>query len=70
MIEKERATAEKINLTSDEAAAAMNVSKPTLLRWTHMIDGVPHFYAGRKILYPRQRLVEWANKQAEMRAVL
>lgn len=68
---EERATvSEKINLNSDEAAAALNVSKPTLLRWTHMVDGVPHFYAGRKPLYPRQRLIEWANKQAEMRAVL
>lgn len=60
----------KINIFSEEAAKALGVSRPTLLRWTHMEGGLPHFYAGRKILYPVQGLIEWSNKRAQEGAVL
>lgn len=70
MIEKERATAEKITLTVAEAAEQLGISRPTLLNWVHMSGGIPHFFAGRKILIPRQALIDWTIKQAEMGAVL
>lgn len=60
---------EKITLTVQEAAEQMGVSRPTLLNWTH-IPGFPCFRAGRKILIPRQALIEWANQQAQEGAVL
>lgn len=62
--------AEKISLTVAEAAEQMSVSRPTILSWVHRADGLPHFYAGRKILIPRQSLVNWATRQADTRAVL
>lgn len=62
-------TAETIILTVQQAAEQMNVSRPTLLNWTHKPD-FPCFRVGRKILIPRQALVEWANRQAREGAVL
>lgn len=62
-------TSEKITLTVQEAAEQLNVSRPTLLNWTHL-DGFPCFRAGRKILIPRQALIEWANLRAQEGAVL
>lgn len=70
MTEERTTVAEKINFNSDEATAALGVSKPTLLKWTHMDGGIPHFYVGRKLLYPRQGLIDWSNKQAEKRSIL
>ena len=61
---------EKINLSRKEAAAMLGVSLPTLQRLTHMCGGVPHFHVGRKVLYPRQGLIEWAARQGEARSVL
>lgn len=61
---------EKINLSRKEAAVVIGVSLPTLQRLTHMCGGVPHFHVGRKILYPRQGLIEWAARQGEARSVL
>ena len=69
MNEKERAT-EKITLSVAEAAEQLGVCRPTLLSWIHMSDGIPHFRAGRKVLIPRQALIEWATRQANARAVL
>lgn len=63
-------TAAKINLSRKEAAEEIGVSLPTLQRLTHMCGGVPHFHVGRKILYPRQGLIEWAARQGEARSVL
>lgn len=69
MNQKERAT-EKITLSVAEAAELLGISRPTILNWIHRADGIPHFYAGRKILVPKKLLEEWAIKQAEMGAVL
>lgn len=62
-------TGETIILTVQQAAEQMNVSRPTLLNWTHL-PGFPCFRVGRKILIPRQSLVEWANERASEGAVL
>lgn len=70
MNENERATVSKIVFTTAEAAEQVGVSMPILLRWVHMDGGIPHFRSSRKILIPRQALIEWVNKQAEMGAVL
>lgn len=70
MTEQERTTAvETIILTVQQAADQMNVSRPTMLNWTRRAD-FPCFRVGRKILIPRQALVEWANIQAREGAVL
>lgn len=70
MTEQERTTAvETIILTVQQAADQMNVSRPTMLNWTRRAD-FPCFRVGRKILIPRQALVEWANRQAREGAVL
>lgn len=63
-------TTERITLTVAQAAEQLSVSRPTILNWLHKNDGVPHFYAGRKILIPRQALIDWAAQQANARAVL
>ena len=70
MTEQERpTTGETLILTVQQAADQMNVSRPTMLNWTHRAD-FPCFRAGRKILIPRQALIEWANRQAREGAVL
>lgn len=62
-------TGETIILTVQQAAEQMNVSRPTLLKWTHL-PGFPCFRVGRKILVPRQALIAWANEQASEGATL
>lgn len=70
MTEQGKNTAgETIILTVQQAAEQMNVSRPTMLSWTHRAD-FPCFRVGRKILIPRQALVEWANRQAKEGSVL
>lgn len=62
---------EKITLTVAEAAELLGVSRPTMLDLLRRGDeGVPHFHVGRKILIPRQGLVEWAAHHGEARSVL
>lgn len=56
-------TGEAIVLTVQQAAEQMNVSRPTLLNWTHL-TGFPCFRVGRKILIPRQALIAWADTMA------
>lgn len=58
-----------ITLTVAQAANLMQVSKPTVLHWTHRED-FPCFRVGRKILIVRQGLEAWAAQQAEKGAVL
>ena len=67
--QKRNATSEKITLTVQEAAEQLNVSRPTLLSWTRLA-GFPCFRAGRKILIPRQALIEWVSLRAQEGAVL
>lgn len=62
-------TGETIILTVQQAAEQMNVSRPTLLNWTHL-PGFPCFRVGRKILIPRQALIAWADERASEGAVL
>lgn len=64
------ASNEKINFTLNELIDVFGASRPTLLRLTHMEGGLPHFYIGKKILYPRQALIEWVNLRAQEGAVL
>lgn len=62
-------TGEAIVLTVQQAAEQMNVSRPTLLNWTHL-PGFPCFRVGRKILIPRQALIAWADTMASEGATL
>lgn len=58
-----------ITLTVEQAAALMQVSRPTLLNWTRRQD-FPCFRVGRKILVVRRGLEAWATQQGEARTVL
>ena len=58
-----------ITLTVEQAAALMQVSKPTLLNWTRRQD-FPCFRVGRRVLIVRRGLEEWAEQQAEKGAIL
>lgn len=53
---------QKICVTVEEAALYMSVSRPTMLQFTHM-NGFPCFREGRKILIPRQGLIDWAERR-------
>jgi excisionase family DNA binding protein len=57
---------QKINYSIGEAAAALSVSEKTLR--SHVKSGaIPHFRMGERILFPVDRLREWANLQPESR---
>jgi excisionase family DNA binding protein len=45
-------------LNTDEAAALLGISKWLLLQETNR-GNVPHKRVGRRLLYSRQRLLEW-----------
>ncbi len=49
---------EKLCLSTDEAAALLGVSKWLLLQETRR-GHIPHKRIGRRLLYSRQRLLEW-----------
>lgn len=53
---------EKITLSVLEAAQAVGVSRPTMLQLVHT-KGFPSFRVGRKILIPRQGLIDWVERQ-------
>ncbi|MCW2666522.1 MAG: Helix-turn-helix domain [Frankiales bacterium] len=53
------ATAEdRLCLNTDQAAALLGISKWLLLQETNR-GNVPHKRVGRRLLYSRQRLLEW-----------
>lgn len=56
-------TSDTIAMAAPEAARKLGVSERTL--WTLTRDKkVPHIRLGGRVLYPREALVEWANKTA------
>jgi hypothetical protein len=54
-----------INYSFSEAAAALGVSEKTLRTLMKAGDDVPHFKMRERILFPVDRLREWANRQPE-----
>lgn len=56
-------TTEKICLTVEQAAEALGLCRPTVLDLTHS-QSFPSFRVGKRILIPRNALVEWANQRA------
>jgi excisionase family DNA binding protein len=49
-------------LSTDEAAALLGVSKWLLLQETNR-GHIPHKRLGRRLLYSRQRLLEWLGAE-------
>jgi len=57
---------EKIALNVSEAAAALGISRPTLYQLCRR-DDFPVARVGGRILFPREKLQAWLEKQAEAR---
>ncbi len=55
---------EKLTLTAQEAAEALQVSKPVLYELCKRPD-FPVVHIGRKVLIPRDRLRAWVNAQGQ-----
>ena len=60
---------ERICLTVEQAAQSLGISRPTLLELTHKAD-FPCFRIGRRILIPKNALIEWADRRAMEGATL
>jgi excisionase family DNA binding protein len=54
-----------INYSFSEAAASLGVSERTLRAMMKGGDNVPFFKMGERVLFPVDRLREWANRQPE-----
>ena len=53
----------KLTYTLESAAAALNVSKPTMLKLVNRAD-FPSFRAGRRWIIPAEGLKAWLEAQA------
>lgn len=53
---------EKLTMSVQEAADLMNVSRPTMYRYTEMA-GFPLIHVGRKKIIPIQEFKEWVHSQ-------
>lgn len=48
-----------------QAANALGVNRSTLWRWMKEGDAPPHFRQGRRVLFPRVRLLEWMDSKTK-----
>lgn len=55
---------EKIAFNASEAAVALGISRPTLYQLCRRED-FPVARVGGRLLFPREKLQEWLEKQAE-----
>lgn len=55
---------EKLAYTLKEAAAAIQVSYPTIRKMLRENDDFPHFHNGREYRIPCDAFKEWVNERA------
>ena len=53
-----------LTLTATEAAAVLRISRSKVYELTHTTS-FPAIRIGTRVVIPRDKLVEWMNKQAE-----
>lgn len=54
------------NLTTQAAADHLGLARRTLERWRLVRQGPPYRKLGRRVVYPRDALEEWASAQTVM----
>ena len=57
------ASSENPFLTLEEVANLLRTPAKTLYSWRYERKGPPAFKVGKKLLYPRARLLEWIDSQ-------
>lgn len=51
-------------LTTEEAAEILRTPVQTLYQWSYKKEGPPARKVGRRLLYPRDQLIDWIESKA------
>ena len=54
---------QRLSYKQTEAAQVLGVSEPTLRDWMKGDDPPPHFRRGKVLMFPREDLIRWLNRQ-------